>query len=106
LGIFPDEHDSGGQSVKAIAWSRYEIGIAICAQDFDDRVEVVSACSVDGNTSGLINDDESLIFVDDSDGKACNRRFVAVGSVGDDLAVLDDGFGVGSDTIDSHKALF
>lgn len=61
---------------------------------------------MDGNTGGLVNDNEPFVFVNNSDGEACDRGFVAVGGVGDDLAVFDDGFWVGSHTIDGYKAFF
>jgi hypothetical protein len=57
-------------------------------------------------TGGLINDNEVVILVDDSYGKTCDRGFVAMGSVGDDLAVLNLGVGIGAHTVDLHQAVF
>lgn len=63
---------------------------ALCAEDLDDGVEVVSAGRVDWYTCGLVDYDEVVAFVDDTDWLRRNGGFMTVAGVRDDLAVLDD----------------
>lgn len=56
-------------------------------------------------SSGLINDNKVIILVNDANGKTCDRWFVAVSCVGDDIAILNFCVGVGADAIDRDKAV-
>lgn len=64
---------------------------SLSAENLHDRVVVVSTSSVDGHTSRLVNDNQVLVFVNDTDRSAGDCGLVAVGGVRDNLAVLDDG---------------
>jgi acyl-CoA hydrolase len=66
---------------------------------------VVSTRSVDGHTGWLINDDQVIVFVDNTDRSAGHGRFVAVGGMRDNLAVLDDSISAGRLAVDADQAV-
>lgn len=78
---------------------------ALCAEDLDDGVEVVSAGGVDGYTCGLIDHDEVVAFVDNTNWLRGDGGFVTVAGVRDDLAVLDDRVAGRRLAIHSNEAL-
>ena len=89
--VLADEHDATGQSVEAVAGERVPLVPAFCAHDFDNGVVVVTAGRVDGDASGLVDDDYVAVFVDDTNRLGSHGGFVAVEGMGDDVAVLDNG---------------
>lgn len=78
---------------------------SLCAENLNDRIVVVAARSVDGHAGRLIDDNQVIIFVDDTDRSAGHGGFVAVGGMGDDLAVLDDGVSASGLAVDADQAV-
>jgi hypothetical protein len=66
---------------------------------------VVSTRSVDGHTGRLVNDNQVIIFVDDTDWSAGHSGFVAVGGMRDDLAILDDSISACGLAVDADQAV-
>jgi hypothetical protein len=66
---------------------------------------VVSTRSVDGHTGRLVNDNQIIVFVDDTDRSAGHGRFVAVGGMRDNLAVLDDSISAGGLAVDADQTV-
>lgn len=106
LWVFSDEHEARSQAIKSVTRAREPFETALGAQNLDDRIEVVPPCGVHRYTGGLINDNEVIILVNYAYGKTCDRGFVAVSGVGDDISILNFCFGVGADAIDRDKACF
>jgi hypothetical protein len=75
------------------------------AKNLNDRVVVVSTSGVDGHTGWLVNDNQIIVFVDDTDRSAGHGRFVAVGGMRDNLAVLDDSISAGGLAVDTDQAI-
>jgi hypothetical protein len=75
------------------------------AKNLNDRVVVVSTSGVDGHTGWLVNDNQVIVFVDNTDGSTGHCGFVAVGGMRDDLAVLDDSISAGGLAVDTDQAI-
>ena len=67
------------------------------AENLNDGIVVVSTRSVDGHTGRLVNDN--------TDRSAGHGRFVAVGGMRDNLAVLDDSISAGGLAVDADQAV-
>lgn len=89
--MLADEHDATGQSVESVTRERIPLVAAFCAHDFDDGVVIVAAGRVNRDAGGLVDDDYVVVFVDDADRLCSYRGFMPVESVGDYIAVVDNG---------------
>ena len=78
---------------------------SLCAENLNDGIVVVSTRSVDGHTGRLVNDNQVIVFVDDTDRSAGNGGFVAVGGMRDNLAILDDSISAGGLAVDADQAV-
>ena len=67
---------------------------------------MVSSCAMDGDSSGLVDYDHVVIFVDYSNGSRAHGRFVSVGGMRDDCAVGDDSIEVRDFSADEDAAFF
>lgn len=79
--------------------------MALRAHDLEHGVVVVATSGVDGHTGGLVNDNQIVILVDDTNLFPGDGGFVTVQSMRDDLAVLDDGIGASRRAVDGNKAI-
>ena len=75
-----------------------------CTHDFDDGVVVVASGGVNGDAGGLVDDNHVVVFVDDANGLGGYGGFVAMESVGDYVAVFDDGVDGGWFAIENYAA--
>lgn len=66
---------------------------------------MVATGGVDGHTGRLINDNQIVIFVDNTNLFPSNWRLVTVQGMRDDLAVLDNGIGASRRAVDGDKAI-
>ncbi len=88
--VLADEHDATGQSVQSIARKRVPLVASFCAHDLNDGVVVVTAGRVDGDTSGFVDDNHVVVFVDDGNGLSSYGGFMSVEGVRDYIAVFDN----------------
>lgn len=66
---------------------------------------MVPAGGVDGDARGLVNHNDIVVFVDDSNLVAGDGGFMAVEGMRDDFAVLDDGVGGRDFAVDGDLAI-
>lgn len=79
--------------------------MALRAHDLEHGVVVVATGGVDGHTSGFINDNQIVIFVDNTNLFPGDGGFVTVQGMRDDLAVLDNGVGTSRRAVDGDEAI-
>lgn len=87
--MFSNEHDAAGKPVEPVTRHRVPQVAPVGAHNLDEGVVVVASRRVHGDTRGLVDDDQVVVFMQDADGLCGAGRFVPVEGVRDGLAVLD-----------------
>jgi hypothetical protein len=91
FAVFADEHDAAGQTIEAMTWHGIESESPIGANDLCDGVVHVSTGRMYGDASRLVYDDDTVVFMNNSNRLRRHGGFVSMGGMTDDIAILDGG---------------